>query len=101
MAKEIAARCATWVRSAQESAATVAIPASSTSATPIRISFCGTRSATTPPSRAGSSTPNAPAVVTTDSWLAPPPIRITSQTSATVHTPLAKLDSTSAVPSRR
>ena len=44
------------------------MPASSTAATTSRISFCGTRSATTPPSSAGSSTPTAPAVDTTDSW---------------------------------
>ena len=50
---------------------------------------CGTRSATTPATSAGSSTPIALAVVTKDRSAGPPPSRMTSQTSATTHTPVA------------
>ena len=101
VANETAARCQIWVASVSESTATSVMPVSSTVATPSRISFCGTRSATTPPRRAGSSTPTALAVVTTDSWPGPPPMRITSHTSATIQTPEAKLLRTSASASRR
>ncbi len=68
------------------------MPVTSTAATTSRISFCGTRSATTPPSSAGSSTPTAAAVETVESWPGPPPIRITSQTRPTIQTPEAKVD---------
>ena len=65
--KATAARCHSCVVSVSERVATSAIAASSMLATHRRISFCGTRSATTPPSRAGRSTPIAPAVETTES----------------------------------
>jgi hypothetical protein len=95
------ARCHSRVVSVIDSTATRAIAISSTLATQSRISFCGTRSATTPPSRAGSRTPIAPQVETTESWPGPPPIRMTSQTWATTQTPEAKVDSTRATASRR
>ena len=69
--------------------ATSAMPTSSTRATASRMVFCGTRSATTPASSAGTSTPTALAVITVESWAGPPPRRMTSQMSATIHTPLA------------
>ena len=45
--------------------------------------------------------PSALAVETTESWAGPPPIRITSQTRATIQTPEAKVESVSAIASRR
>ena len=84
-----------------DSVATSAMPASSMAATTSRISFCGIRSATTPPSSAGSRTPTAPAVETTESWAGPPSIRITSQTRPTIQTPDAKVERVSARASRR
>jgi hypothetical protein len=101
VAKETAARCQTWVRSEIESIATRAMAANSRVATQSRIRFCGMRSAATPPSRAGSSTPTAPAVETTESWAGPPPIRMTSHTIATTHTPEAKVEKASARASLR
>ena len=77
------------------------MPASSATATARRIDFWGTRSATTPAISAGSSTPTAPAVVATDSWAGPPPIRMTSHTRATVQAPTANVLNTSATARRR
>ena len=77
------------------------MPNASTAATTSRIDFCGTRSATTPPSSAGSSTPTAAAVETIDSWAGPPPIRMTSQTRPTTQRPDAKVLSTRATASLR
>ena len=99
--KATVARCQSWVVSVIDSTATRPIADSSTLATHRRISFCGTRSATTPPSRAGSSTPIAPAVETTDSWPGPPPIRMTSHTWPTTHTPEANVDRINASARRR
>ena len=79
----------TALRSAEDRNATSVIATSSISATVSRISFCGTRSATTPARSAGMSTPMALAVITVESCPGPPPRRITSQTSATIHTPPA------------
>ena len=76
-------------RPIDDSRATRPMPTTSTSATATRIRRCGTRSATTPATRAGSSTPTALAVVTNDSSAGPPPSPMTSQTSATTHTPAA------------
>jgi hypothetical protein len=98
---ETAARCQTWVRSVIDRKATVAMPATSTAATTSRIDFCGTRSATTPPSNAGSSTPTALAVETNESCPGPPPIRMTSQTRPTTQTPDANVLSTRATASLR
>jgi hypothetical protein len=77
-------------RSVEDRNAISVMATSSTSATVSRISFCGTRSATTPARRAGMTTPTALAVITVESWAGPPPRRMTSQTRATIHTPLAK-----------
>ena len=84
-----------------ERTATRVMPTSSTPATTSRISFWGIRSATTPPSSAGSRTPTALAVETTESCAGPPSIRITSQTRATIQTPDAKVERMSATASRR
>ncbi len=96
-----APRCQTWVVSVRESTATRLIPASCTPATQSRIVFCAIRSATTPATRAGTSTPIAPAVETTESCAGPPPMRMTSHTWATTQTPKAKVVSTSETASRR
>ena len=87
--------------SVSDSTATTAMPTVSRRLTPIRIVFCGTRSATTPAISAGSITPTAPAVEAIESWAAPPPIRMTSHTSPTTHTPMPNVLSTSATASRR
>lgn len=99
--KETAARCQIWVRPDSDRNATSAMPPSSVAATQSRIVFCGTRSGTTPASSAGSRTPTAGAVDTTESWAGPPPTRMASHTRATIHTPEAKVLRTRASASRR
>ena len=94
-------RCQIAVRSVRDRAATVARQASSTAQTASRMVFCSTLSATTPASSAGSRIPIALAVVTIDSWVGPPPIRMTSQTIATTQTPCPNVLVTSATASRR
>jgi hypothetical protein len=58
------ARIHNALRSTTEKNATSAIATSSTDATVSRISFCGTRSAATPATSVGITTPNALAVIT-------------------------------------
>ncbi len=77
-------------RPIDDSSATRPMPSTSTTATATRMRRCGTRSATTPATRAGRSTPMALAVVTNDRSRGPPPRAMTSQTSATTQTPAAK-----------
>ncbi len=101
MTNDSVASCHSCIASVRDSVAATTMQDSSTMAQTSRISFWGTRSATTPPSSAGTTSPTAPAVETTDSSAGPPPMRMTSQTRPISQTPPANVCSTSATASRR